>query len=391
MNFFDYIGTSPAAFQSVYVETGLVQEQKHAEFPLNIYTYSRKAVQQNVWDHVTSRCRGIIINRLTGEIIARPFEKFHNYGSDLNTVSVLPYKDPVVWEKMDGFMATLYTWKGVDYIASKGSFHSTHAKWATAWLRAKFGNSVGIPAGHTAVFEGLHRDLRIVVDYKDRQELVLLAIINNETGEEYPPIDFIRTAAELGFSRPLAFGFSLEQVVKDTLNPPAGDEEGYVLTWYRHGQTPFRLKLKFIEYLRLHRMVTGVSPRRVWEVLAADQHSERDEWIKDSTPWFSKFVTKWVSALTGEYKRIENEAITRYHKIKLGFDQKIVESVLAGATPNFQNYRKNYAEQFLTEDNKAFAPVMFAMLDEKDIRPIIWKMVRKLTLNGNPMRDVHSL
>ena len=131
MNFFDYIGVPPAKFESEYIDLGFVQRQKHKQFPLDIFTYTRKTVHENLWDGVTSRCRGIVINRETGEIIARPFEKFHNYGSPLAAgLSPEQFIDsPVIWEKVDGFMCTLYRWEGQPYIASKGSFTSIHAKW----------------------------------------------------------------------------------------------------------------------------------------------------------------------------------------------------------------------------------------------------------------------
>src|SRR5208282_1007802 len=138
MNFADYIGIGPEDFRMYYLNTGLVQVSHHHEFPLSIYTYGRKAVYENVWDNVTTKCRGIIVNRETGDIVARPFEKFFNYGSgqqsaeDVGFVEGNGYAEPVVWEKMDGFMCTAYSWGGKNYIASKGSFHSIHAKWATA-------------------------------------------------------------------------------------------------------------------------------------------------------------------------------------------------------------------------------------------------------------------
>ena len=136
MNLFTYLGISKEAFYRDYVDTDLVVVNEHDEFPLNIYNYSRTCVQENRWDSVTSKCRGIIAHRKTGEVIARPFEKFHNFGSpqatlDIDGAALLLAQDPVVWEKVDGFMCTGYTWAGRNYVASKGSFHSTHAKWAT--------------------------------------------------------------------------------------------------------------------------------------------------------------------------------------------------------------------------------------------------------------------
>ena len=395
MNFWTYINETPLSFWEKYVEPGYVAVQQHSEFPLSIFAYGRKTVAEQKWDFVTTKCRGIIINRDTGEIVSRPFEKFHNYGSTqaeeqapLYAVNFDPSKS-VIWEKMDGFMCTLYTWGGVDYIASKGSFHSVHAKWATAWLRKKFGTSLGVPTGHTAVFEGLHRNLRIVVDYGTREELVLLSVVNNETGEEFSPGALLAFADGKGLATPNLRNATLQKVHDETLVESGTDEEGFVLTWYQKGKPPFRLKLKFIEYLRLHRMVTGVSPKRIWEVLATNQSQELDEYIKQSTPWFSAFVQKWLRALTAEYKRIENEAATRYVSVKTPIDMQAIYDMHEAGTINidFAGLRKAYALAFTTPENKPYAGVMFATLDGKDVAPVIWKMVKHMTAGHNPLVD----
>jgi RNA ligase len=393
MNFFKYIQTDAAAFWENYLEAGWGQVQHHQEFPLDIYNYTRAAVHENKWDEVTSKCRGIIVNRDTGEIAARPFEKFHNYGAVVGEYAGAggpqaagAFGEPVVWEKMDGFMCTLYRWENKDYIASKGSFHSIHAKWATAQIRAKFGDRLPIVlGGKTLVFEGLHRDLRIVIDYKERQELVLLAVIDNETGEEYSPESLESVAMELGFNTPLNYNLTLEQARAASLGDGKCDEEGYVLTWYRRGVPPFRLKMKFIEYLRLHRMVTGVSPKRIWEVLSTDQSIELQEYLKQSTPWFSKFVQKWINAMRAEYDRLHGEAHTRFQCAQIMLKD---DSRRNWDTPH--SFRKAYAERFTTPENKEFSSILFAMLDGKQIAPVIWRMVRRMTHGANPMVDAHN-
>jgi hypothetical protein len=394
MNFFKYIQTDAAAFWENYLEAGWVQVQHHQEFPLDIYNYTRAAVHENKWDEVTSKCRGIIVNRDTGEIVARPFEKFHNYGAVVGEYAGAggpqaagAFGEPVVWEKMDGFMCTLYRWENKDYIASKGSFHSIHAKWATAQIRAKFGDRLPLVlGGKTLVFEGLHRDLRIVIDYKERQELVLLAVIDNETGKEYSTESLESVATELGFNTPLNFQLTLEQARAASLGYGKCDEEGYVLTWYRDGVPPFRLKMKFIEYLRLHRMVTGVSPKRIWEVLATEQSTELKEYLSQSTPWFSKFVQKWMTAMRVEYERIYNAATAIYNDAREACRVKVGQRPYA----NMGEERKAYAHEFLREPNKEFSGVCFAMLDGKQIAPVIWKMVRRMTHGANPMVDAHN-
>jgi RNA ligase len=395
MNFYKSLGLTHEEFAEKYENTGLVERRHHDTFPLDLLCYSRKCVHENVWDKATSLCRGIIITRGQdgGEIIARPFEKFHNYGAIVGEYAGAggpqaagAFGEPVVWEKMDGFMCTLYRYANKDYIASKGSFHSIHAKWATAQIRAKFGDRLPIVLGSkTLVFEGLHRDLRIVIDYKERQELVLLAVIDNETGEEYSPENLETIARVLGFNTPLNFELTLEQARATSLGDGKCDEEGYVLTWYRDGVPPFRLKMKFIEYLRLHRMVTGVSPKRIWEVLSTNQSSELDEYLKQSTPWFSKFVQKWINAMRAEYDRLHGEAHTRFQCAQIMLKD---DSQRNWDKPH--SIRKAYAERFTTPENKEFSSILFAMLDGKQIAPVIWKMVRRMTHGANPMVDAHN-
>ena len=390
MNFFKYIQTDAAAFWENYLKAGWIQVQHHQEFPLDIYNYTRATVHENKWDAVTSKCRGIIVNRDTGEIVARPFEKFQNYGSTtpVGESQAIPIGQPVVWEKMDGFMCTLYRYANKDYIASKGSFHSIHAKWATAQIRAKFGDRLPLLGGKTLVFEGLHRDLRIVIDYKERQELVLLAVIDNETGEEYSTESLESVATELGFNTPLNYELTLEQARAASLGDGKCDEEGYVLTWYRAGQPPFRLKMKMLQYLRLHRMVTGVSPKRIWEVLATEQSTELKEYLSQSTPWFSDFVQKWVRALNAEYERIYDHGNHVYNQAQAKVERTFPNGFVT--LLQLQAGRRVFAETATAPENKEFSAIAFAMLDGKQIAPVIWKMVRHMTHGANPMVDAHN-
>ena len=403
MNFFNYIGMSPENFEEAYITNGRVMRNSHNLFPLDIYNYTRATVQENDWDRVTSKCRGVIVNRHTGEIVARPFEKFHNYGALVGAYAGGPIAEgatgePVIWEKLDGFMCTLYEWEGVHYLASKGSFHSTHAKWATARFRKRWGATMPfLPKGWTAVFEGICPELRIVVNYGDVNELRLLAVINNETGEEYRPSQIKALGEATGFSTPELHDMTLEEARHNTLidNLRVADngniegkvtnEEGYVLTWYRDGITPFRLKMKFIDYLRLHRMVTNVSPKHIWEVLSNGLTSEMEEYIKNSTPWFARFAQKWARALTTEYQRLEYEANKRYafSGINLNDYLRPFDTVPV----DFHGLRKAYATEFMKSENKEFSGILFAMLDGKDVRPIIWEMVKPMTKNAHALVD----
>lgn len=389
MNFFRYLGVSREEFE-VYLQDGRVSESLHKEFPLNLFTYSRETVATNNWDKVTSKCRGIIVHRWTEEIVARPFEKFFNYGSpeaeeQFSWRVYAADNPPTIIEKMDGFLITGYRWEGRWYAASKGSFHSPYAKWATAELSKKT-PYVEWPHNHTPVFEGLHPDLRIVVDYGKRQGLVLLALINNDTGEEVPFKQLTEEARIRGFEVPTVYNIDLPEAVSRTRKDGVMPGEGYVLTWYRDGAPPFRLKLKYLEYFRLHRTVTGTSPKHIFEMVSQPWlGGELKDYIDNTTPWFSSFVKKWVTALRGEFSRIQTEATTRYTRVKRMVEQHSHEYA------NLGQMRKAYALEFLKPENKEFAGVMFAMLDDKDSSAVIWKKVKEMTAHSHPLRDSYSI
>jgi len=124
----------------------------------------------------------------------------------------------------------------------------------------------------------------------------------------------------------------------------------------------------------------------VWEVLSTDQSIELQEYLNHSTPWFAEFAKKWVRALNLEYERI-------YHAAEAIFcDAREANRIKVGQRPykNMGEERKAYAHEFLRAPNKEFSSVCFAMLDGKQIAPVIWRMVRHMTHGANPMVDAHN-
>jgi RNA ligase len=384
MNVLTYLGIDESTLEK-YISDKLIDRAHHEEFPLALLCYSRKAVYDNVWDSVTTKCRGLIYCTDTMEIIARPFEKFHNYGSEQITPEesafVFTAGEPEIYEKLDGFLCILYEWEGKQYIASKGSFHSVHAKWATRWLNKR--GPISGPKDSTFVFEDITKNLRIVVDYGAAEELRLLACINNETGEEfnYPELRFIAYMYNLSMAQ--QFTYTMQEVLSDA-NSGRQNFEGYVLLWRRPGQTPFRLKVKYLEYLRLHRMVTQVSPKRILEALSQGWDSVLAEYVENSTPEFKKYAEKWKGYLENEYNTI-------FVRVEKTFD--IVRDEL-DAPPYGRQLpnRKQWADYFTCNQWKDISGALFAYLDGNmnQVRAIIWKMLKNKVVGAKPLVDAHN-
>ena len=116
------------------------------------------------------------------------------------------------------------------------------------------------------------------------------------------------------------------------------------------------MKIKFEEYIRLHRILTNVSNINIWESLK--DNISFDE-ILDKVP--DEFYN-WV-------RDTRNELINQYEKIEKEY--KWIFKVI-NRSPNcedrtvFAEYAKKYKYPYL----------LFSMLDGKDYSSKIWKLIR---------------
>src|SRR5271170_1739488 len=342
------------------LDEGFIRAQVHPKYPeLMIFNYTEATQFGREWNAATNICRGLIVKLANGildenaEVVARPFNKFHNLNTSyaLETMDAnLPNETPLVTTKLDGSMGIIYIYDGLYWIATRGSLDSDQARWATTWYR--FHESMltqGWPADVTPVCEIIYPENRIVVNY-DYAGLVLLSIIDNETGKELS-----RSEVELWanvntlqvvdkFDKSLA-----ECAAEDTKN-----EEGYVLT-YSNG---VKVKVKFAEYVRLHRILTGLNPKTVWEMLLANQTTAIETLLTDAKipESFKKWLHDWMTKLEAQFAEIEAEA-------------KIVFANKPGGV------RKDDAIYF-TKTARHLAGILFMMLDGKNYDEAIWDMVK---------------
>lgn len=92
---------------------------------LILFNYTNAAQFANRWNWFERQSRGLILNRETGEVVARPFPKFFNWGeTNQPTASLVE-----LTEKIDGSLGILYRHNGEFKIATRGSFTSDQALW----------------------------------------------------------------------------------------------------------------------------------------------------------------------------------------------------------------------------------------------------------------------
>lgn len=338
------------------LEHGYVKRTLHPNGQLSIYNYTPKAQFEKVWNDVTLQCRGLIINRNNLQVLARPFKKFFNlseYGPEFK----IPDEPFRVFEKMDGSLGILYH-DGEDWaIATRGSFASEQAIWATEHLRTRYASFVPEP-GHTYLFEIIYPENRIVVDYEGLEDLVLLDVIEVETGRQGWDVHWNC------WGGPWVDEHEFDNV-QEMAAMERPNREGFVLVF----QSGLRVKVKHEEYVRLHAIVTNTSSRTIWEILATG--ASMDALLAFVPDEFADWARKTAESLTDEVEWIKAVADLCYATVTVD---------LAKANENFT--RKDFA---LAIKDRADKALLFRLYDGKGIDDIAWKMAKpERTL---PFRD----
>ncbi|UZR95207.1 RNA ligase [Chondrinema litorale] len=318
-------------------EEGKVTLKANTQDSLFIANYTPVVQYERSWDELLMQCRGLIVSEC-GEVVARPFRKFFNI--EEHQPEELPDEPFEVYDKLDGSLGIMYFEEGNPAIATRGSFMSDQAIKASAWLHTKYKAYLPSFQEHlTYLFEIIYPENRIVVNYGKEEKLVLLAIIDTATGEDLPieEFDFPHKVKKYDGVKEISDIRKFENDLK----------EGFVVKY----QSGFRVKVKFSEYVRLHRIITQVSNKTVWEYLK--EGKPFDDLLDRVPDEFYQWVRATKEKLEQEFSEIEEEAIDTYRD---DFPSK-----------------KAFA---LWAQEQEYSHLLFCLANGKDMAPAIWRMIK---------------
>lgn len=238
---------------------------------LTLYNYTPKCQFDRAWNDITLQARGLILHCPTEQVVGISMPKFFNYG-ELNFD--LPEGNYFLTEKLDGSLGIIFYWKD-RHVATRGSFESDQAQWAEAWLYNKITRQI-LNQRTTYNAEIIYPENRIVVKY-DYSGLAMITAYDLDTGRECD-IYQIRSIGQMaGFMLPKVYLYTIGEL--EALLPTLDyNHEGFVLQTAQG-----RIKLKGDEYLRVHRIVSGVTPLRIWDLLL-NFNKEQIEKIQEMLP-----------------------------------------------------------------------------------------------------------
>ena len=334
-----------------YHEEGLVYKQVHPTLPLTIWNYSEKVQYEGLWDEITLQTRGLVTDN-DGNIIVHPFKKFFNIEEGKHT----PTEEFEVYEKMDGSLGILFFYEGKWIVVTRGSFTSDQSVKAQELLRSKY-IVESIPKGYATLFEIIYPENRIVVDYGDEEKLVVLGMTSRVSGKEMDYNSLLNVHNESGMSVVKKYdGIKDYKQLKEMVK---NDQEGFVVK-FSNGD---RVKVKGVEYLRLHKIMGNLSTTAVWEVLS--NSGDMENLLKDVPDEFYKKIKTYVQDLKYGFFQISERAGKLHDGFRYGkYGDRDSELT-----------KKEFAE-FVFNQDKVLQPVMFSMWDRKPYDHIIWRIIK---------------
>ncbi len=332
-----------------YISNDLITINKHPEYNLWILNYSPKAQFKKFWDIYTKSCRGLVIDE-DGNIIARPFQKFKNI-EEHDPSEIDMSKKYEIFEKMDGSLIILFYYEPrMEWIvATRGSFISKQSIEAKKMLNASVYNLLN--KNCTYLFEIIYPENRIVVDYGDTRELILLSVIHTRTGIEFEYDEMVNKYSN-NFKIVKRLNIKDINNLYDLKKLEENNKEGFVVKF----SDGFRVKIKFNEYIQLHGILTNVSTLTIWEFLK--NNYDFNALFNIVPDEYYKWLKKTKNNLINDYNEIERKSLKEFIRIYHINDIK---------------ERKDFANEAI---KTKYPSILFKLYDKRPYDDIIWKMIK---------------
>ena len=240
------------------VESGHLSKKISNCGKYKLFNYTDFCTFDKLWNEHTLNCRGTVYEIQTGKVVARAFPKFFNL-SELQPEKqkqILNQTKFEVFTKEDGSMITLAFYDGEWKTHTRGSFNSDQALKAKEMLN-KYDIS-SLRKHLTYILEIIYPENKIVVNYGNKEELIVLACFETETAIE---VSLNTLTGRVPFPIAQSHSFKSIQEVIDHTQTLDANNEGFVIR-LASGE---RVKLKSPEYLKIARIISRMSPLVIWE------------------------------------------------------------------------------------------------------------------------------
>lgn len=279
----------------------------------NLVTLKYDQIDSPMGEPIVQVCRGIVIDTSNMRVVARPFDKFFNYG-EFHAAPV-DYSSAFFYEKLDGSLMTMYEYNGSWHVASSGTPDASGninniegMTFASIFWKGFEKAGFKIPSEEhrdfTFMFELMSPFNRVVVKH-DGINLKLIGVRNRVTGQEYDVDSFKHQ-----YDVVKKFDVSTVEAAKAVFDELSGDKfEGFVIC----DKDFNRVKMKHPTYVVYHHTRSSFSAESIVEITRSNEIDEFTSVFPETRPAFDDFVknvdeaVSRITTLMSEHSRKERK------------------------------------------------------------------------------------
>lgn len=334
------------------IKTGFVKRALDPTGRFAILSYTNKAQISNHWPPERLLARGLVYRVETLKVVARPLPKFFNYGEKHAPLS--GDEPVVVTDKLDGSLGILFfTDDGQPHVVTRGSFVGAQAEHATKLYRERYHGKWTPLANKTYLFEIIYPDNRIVLDYKDTDDLFGLCAVCVETGE----VTYDAKAWQ-DWPGPRTQVFAFERLSDAVRAPPRKGAEGLVVQLANASR--LMVKIKQDDYKALHKAQGGLTPMAIWEALTKGASADDICGMCDIDEEHA-LIRKLADELTGKFTLMHQTVLDQFTSLQAEVSDDKDKKLFAIKAQAF---------------GKDTAKLLFALRSGKSIADKIWALIK---------------
>ena len=301
-----------------------IKSHRHAQYPNLIQLHYQ--AYSDFSQKIPCECRGIILDESHNwELIALPFFKFFDCG-DSHFKNIIDWDSAVIYDKIDGSIATLYYYQNKWNVASSscpdGSammcFKTPEKKTTMEQLfwRIFEKQKYKLPENteFCYMFEVITKDHVIVVEYEE-ENLILIGARNLKTLQEEKP-EIIGEKNGWNHVKPIKKAIKLEDIFNEAQHIDSSKQEGFVVC----DKFFNRIKVKSPEYLKKNWMFPICPSKHQMNerhILYIIRENEGENFVKYCPEWKIKY-----EEIKLKYDNLRENINNEYNLIKNINDEK---------------------------------------------------------------------
>jgi len=310
-----------------YLRSGKTLQDLTAEFAIHTYFHPELSLVGFKYDQIDSQkthplvreCRGIVLEKDTWKLVAKPFNRFFNAGENADEFAQFNWHDFTTYEKVDGSLAIVFYYAGRWHMNTSGSFAQQNIQfqefsWSELFWQTATKGAAKVPYPEftdklnpslTYVFELCTIYNKIVRLYPE-PTVFLLSVFETQTRNELKDSDNDDIAKTLAVARPNSYQMTSFDQVTDFLFTKQREDPTYEGVVIRDDKN-IRFKCKTETYLSIHHMFENgniFNPSRLVPLVLGGEDSEVLAVISKTHPEIEPHIQKVKETLKEEWENL---------------------------------------------------------------------------------------